>query len=174
MNIVLIGYRACGKSTVGTIVARRLCWYFFDIDRAIEARAGANIAEAYRTLGELRYRNLESQVVADACKGDRQVIAMGGGSIVRPENQGHAMRDSLVVYLKLTADELWRRMLSDPQSQTTRPNLAGGGLAEVVEMLARREPIYQRCATLHLDASRPPLQLADEILAHIHLEREPR
>lgn len=164
MNIVLVGYRACGKSTVGSLIARQLGWKLVDVDREIERRAGATIADAYRTLGDTKYRDLESQVVADVCAGDRQVIAMGGGSIMRPQNQAHAMRNSLVVYLRLPAEELWRRAQLDPQSQSTRPNLAGGGFEEIVQMLALREPVYQRCASLHLDASLAPQTLADRIV----------
>lgn len=93
---------------------------------------------------------------------------------MRAENQACAMRNSLVVYLKLSAEELWRRMSDDPQSQATRPNLAGGGMAEVVEMLARREPVYERCASLHLDAMRPPTELADQVLLHVQPNEDAR
>lgn len=171
LNIVLIGYRACGKSTVGALVARQLGCDLIDVDREIERRAGMTITQAYQSLGDAKYRDLESQVVADVCSDDDRrrivVIAMGAGSIMRTENQAHAMRNGLVVYLKLSAEQLWQRMQRDPNSAATRPNLAGGGLDEVVQVLALREPAYERCAALHLDASLPPEVLADQILSRL-------
>ena len=99
------------------------------------------------------------------CRQDQCVIAFGAGSLMKPQNQAAACRDSLVVYLEASVEELWHRIQADPKSEATRPNLSRGGREEVAEMLARREPVYRKCADLILDATQPPKQLAGDVIA---------
>ena len=127
MHVVLIGYRAAGKTTAGRLVAERLGWEYLDVDRGIEAHCGLTIAEIFGRHGEPYYRDVESQVVAEMCAHDDAVVTFGGGTLMRPVNQEHARCDGLVVYLEAEPEELWRRIAADPASAATRPNLAGGG-----------------------------------------------
>ena len=170
MKTVLIGYRASGKSTLGTVLSERLGWPLLDIDRGIEELSpGETLTDMWLRLGDDRYRDIESGVVARMCASDKRVISFGAGTLGRPQNREHACRDALVVYLEMSAEALWERMLADPKSAATRPNLAGGGLEEVVELLAKRDPVYRECADLRLDATLPPERLADIVLADIVL-----
>ena len=133
-------------------------WLLDLVSEAPERCAG--IAQVF--LGDV-----ESSVVAELCARDDAVVTFGGGTLMRPVNQEHARRDGLLVYLEADAEELWRRIEADPASAATRPNLAGGGLQEVVTMLARRAPVYRANADLTLDATLPPAELADRIVAAV-------
>lgn len=163
-KIVLVGYRASGKSTLGKILAQRLGWPLLDIDRGIEERIDTSLAEHYREVGEAGFRPLETEVVVEMCRQDDCVVAFGAGTLQTPVNREHACRDALVVYLKVSAQELWRRIATDPISAATRPDLSTGGLAEVIEKLAEREPVYEACAGLTVDATAPLEALADRVL----------
>lgn len=164
-KIVIVGYRASGKSTLGNILARRLEWPLLDIDRGIEDCVGTtNLAEYYLQVGEEGYRPVETEVVIEMCSKQDCVISFGAGTLQTPANREHACRDAFVVYLKTTADELWRRMEADPSSATTRPNLAGGGVGEVIEKLTEREPVYEECADLVVEATERLEVLADQVL----------
>ena len=163
-KIVIVGHRASGKSTLGAILAKRLGWPLLDIDRGIEERIGSSLADYYTEVGEEGYRPLETEVVIEMCAQEVCVISFGAGTLQTPANREHACRHAMVVYLKTSADELWRRIAADPNSATTRPNLAGGGLAEVIEKLEEREPVYEQCADLIVDATAPPQAIADEVL----------
>ena len=105
--------------------------------------------------------------MAELCAGCERVVAFGAGTPMRAHNREHARRDSLVVYLEADAAELWRRIDADPGSAATRPNLASGGLPEVITMLARRAPVYRDMAELTLDATRQPAQSAAAIVTAI-------
>ena len=170
MRVVLIGYRACGKTTVGRLVADQLGWPLLDVDRGIEQRSGKTLKALFEEDGESQYREVERQVVAQMCARDPAVISFGAGTIMQPANERISANHSLVVYLKLPVEELWRRMQADPHSATTRPNLSTGGIEEVVEMLSRRSPVYERCADLELDGTLDPQQLADQILPTVQGE----
>ena len=164
MHVVLIGYRASGKTTVGRLVAEGLGWIFLDVDFGITQRCQLTITEIFKKYGEAYYRNVESEVVAEMCLKSDAVVAFGGGTIMRATNQEHARRNGLVVYLETNSTALWRRIQSDPQSANTRPNLAGGGYKEVVSVLAKRVPVYRENADIILDAQLPATDLADRIV----------
>ena len=168
MKVILVGYRASGKSTVGKLVSDRLRWPLWDIDCGIERKSGMTLTELYQRAGENRYRQVESEVVAEMCANDSCVIAFGAGTIIQPRNERIAGVDSLIVYLKLSAEQLWQRIAADPKSSTTRPNLSSGGLEEVVEMLARRSPTYERCANITLAGELAPGKLADKIVERVN------
>ena len=172
MKISLIGYRASGKSTLGRELSRRLGWPLLDIDRGIEARfPGETLTELWLRIGDGRFREIEADVVAEMCAGDGCVISLGAGTLGRPENRGQACREALVVYLEMSAEGLWERMQADPRSASTRPNLAGGGFQEVINLLAERDPVYRECADLLVDASLPTEQLADIVIAELEARR---
>ncbi len=164
MKIVFIGYRAAGKSTLGQLVAHHLGWPYQDIDRGIEIRCKKPLAEFFKEDQE-HFRAVETEVVLEMCRRDQTAISFGAGSLIAKRNQEAACRDSLVVYLKVPVEELWRRIDTDPDSAINRPNHLGGGIEEVAEMLARREPVYLKCADLILDATRSPEHLAEEVIA---------
>src|SRR5688500_2590703 len=82
MNLLLIGYRGTGKSTVARLVAERLNWPWLDADVELERRAGKSIAAIFAEDGEPAFRDLESQVLAELVQADRHVLALGGGVIL--------------------------------------------------------------------------------------------
>lgn len=166
MKIVLIGYRTSGKSTLGQLLSQQLDMPYLDIDRGIEEHLGdQTLTEYFLEVGDKVFRQHEAQVVAEMCARDRCVIAFGAGSLKFPQSRHAAKRDGLVVYLQVPIPELWRRFQSDPLTTDTRPNLAGGGIGEIEEMMAEREPVYLECADLVIDGTRPPQELAAAVVA---------
>lgn len=156
MSIVLIGYRGCGKTTIGRRLADRLWQPFVDTDELIVARAGKTIADIFEQHGEAHFRDLETQVVKDACGMAEHVIALGGGALVREENR-QALKDSghKVIYLKCDPRELLKRIQADARSPDSRPPLtgAGGGLEEIKKVLAEREAVYRTAMSAELDVT---------------------
>jgi shikimate kinase len=154
MSIVLIGYRGCGKSTIGRRLADRLWQPFVDVDDLIVKSAGKDIKRIFDEDGEPAFRELESQAVQEVSKLSEHVIGLGGGTLGREDNR-RALRESghRIIYLKCEPAELHRRIQSDPQSAFTRPHLTplGGGIEEVQKMLAEREPLYRQTMHAELD-----------------------
>jgi shikimate kinase len=156
VSIVLIGYRGSGKTTIGRRLADKLWHKFFDTDEAIVARAGKSIAEVFQQQGETAFRDLETEVIKEACALQDHVIAIGGGALGREENRnalkaaGHKL-----IYLKCEPRILHQRIQADPQTADTRPNLTslGGGVAEIRKLLDEREPIYRQAMHAELDVT---------------------
>ena len=85
-NIALTGMPACGKSTIGKLVAEILGREFIDTDAEIVKRAGMPITDIFATKGDKAFRDLETEVIRDVTKLSGVVIATGGGAILRDEN----------------------------------------------------------------------------------------
>lgn len=164
-NVFLIGYRGTGKSAVAERLALALGWEWVDADVEIELCAGKSIAEMFADEGEEAFRDLEESVVAKLCEREFQVIALGGGAVLRPATREKIRTAGRVVWLTATPPTIAGRLAADVTTATRRPNLTGqGGLAEIEQVLRERSPIYQSCANFTVDTeNRSPQQVADEI-----------
>ncbi len=166
MNIVLIGYRGTGKSTVGKLVAARLGRPMISTDAEIVKRAGKRIPEIVAQHGWDFFRDLESQVCRDLAKQKGLVIDTGGGAILRSENVESLKRHGILFWLTASVETITSRIGGDTQ----RPSLTGtkSFVDEVQDVLRERTPKYQAAAD-HVIATdgRSIAQIADEILARL-------
>lgn len=167
MNVAFIGYRGTGKSCVARLLALRLGWPWIDADVELEFRAGKSIAQIFADEGEGAFRDLESQVIADLVRRPSTVIATGGGVVMREENRQALRSAGGVIWLKASPPTIYRRMAADASTMQRRPPLtAFGGLDEIVQLLARREPLYRQCADLEIDTEdKDPQAVAEEAFA---------
>jgi shikimate kinase len=168
MNIVLIGYRGTGKSTVGRLAAAQLDMQFVDADEELEHRAGRTIREIFASDGEAAFRDLEAAVIGDLLAGDHLVIALGGGAVLRPDNRARIRAaHNRVVWLQAAAPTLNERINADAMTSQRRPNLtSAGGLSEIERLLAIRAPLYRECAEFAVAADdMMPEQVAAEVVS---------
>lgn len=168
-NVVLIGYRACGKTTVGAALAERLGWTFVDTDQIIQARTHRTIRAIFARDGEAAFRDHEAAAVTSVAAGRDQVISVGGGAILRAENREQLRSAGYCCWLTAPPEVLYERITADQQSAANRPALtpAGGTLAEVQRVLAERAPLYAATAHTELEVS---ALTVDQVVAAI-LER---
>jgi shikimate kinase len=154
MNIVLIGYRGVGKTTIGKQLAGRMGMEFVDTDELIVQRAGKTIREIFEQGGEPLFRELESAVIDDLAENDHAVIAAGGGVVLRKSNIEKLQANGRIVWLQAPAEELWNRIKADTQTSANRPNLtSAGGLEEILRLLQIRAPLYASAADVALDVT---------------------
>jgi len=166
MNVVLIGYRGTGKSTVGKIVATRLSRTLVSTDSESMKRAGQNIPEIVAQHGWDYFRDLESQVCQELAGRDGLVIDTGGGAILRSQNVETLKRTGILFWLTASVDTITKRIGRDTQ----RPSLTGtkSFVDEIQDVLRERTPTYEAAAD-HVIATdgRSIVQIADEILARL-------
>lgn len=167
MNIVLIGYRGSGKTTVGQLLAARLGWPFVDADEWIVSQAGLNIRQIFQQHGEGRFRQMETQALRELMLRDEHIVSLGGGAVLSEENRRIIIESRhLVLYLSGDPEELHRRISSDPATADNRPALTGlgGGIEEIRHLLSQRDPWYREVMTAQIDVTRKiPTEVADEI-----------
>jgi shikimate kinase len=119
-RIVILGFMACGKTTVADEVARQLDCRHVDLDSFITERERRSPAEIITQQGEDAFRELETLALRDLLQ-DREVhvIALGGGTWTTPANRTLiALYDCLTVWLDVPFDVCWQRIIS---GKATRP-----------------------------------------------------
>ena len=163
MNIVLIGYRGTGKSTVGKALAAKLGRAVVSTDHEIVRRAGRTIPEIVAGHGWEYFRDLESDVCKDLAGQNNLVIDTGGGAILRKQNVEVLKQNGLLFWLTASVETIASRIGGDTQ----RPSLTGtkSFVEEIEDVLSERTPSYQAAAdhTLCTDA-RSVNQLVESIL----------
>jgi shikimate dehydrogenase len=136
-NVVLIGMPGCGKTTIGKGLALRLGKEFADTDEIIAARTGRSIPEIINNDGEAAFRDMESRVIAEVSAKTGQVIATGGGSVLRKENWDALSQNGTVVYLERALEKL---------ATEGRPLSVN-----VEELYRKRKPLYEAACDVKVE-----------------------
>ena len=169
MNIFLIGYRCTGKTTVGRAVATRLGMRFVDADDYLVGKAGKTIKQMFAEDGEKAFRDLEEKCLAELAEHDNQVVAAGGGAVLRQSNVNCMKKAGRVVLLEADAGTIYARITGDPKTDAQRPSLTNKPqYDEIVHLLEYRKPFYHAAAELVLDSSKlSPEELVERIVSAI-------
>jgi shikimate kinase len=164
-NLFLIGYRGTGKTTIARLLAAELGWKGIDADIVLEERDGRSIRRIFEEEGEAGFRDKETAVLEQLCQSHHQVVATGGGVVLREANRQRLRAAGRVIWLTADVETLWQRLQADASTSERRPHLAGGGLREIQQLLEVRRPLYQTCADLIVDTTdRSPDAVACRIL----------
>lgn len=159
-NIILTGFMATGKSSVGRRLAIVLGYDFLDLDTLIAAEAGMSIAQIFATQGEGVFRALEFRMAERVAGRTGCVVATGGGTIVNPRNLETLKRSGVVVTLTADPDTLVARI----GATDDRPMLWGGDTRERVRLLLEQRAEAYAKADLIVDAS---ARTIDHVVTHI-------
>jgi shikimate kinase len=142
-----------GKSTIGPILANTLGFQYIDVDTVIEQKTKKRIVDIFNAEGEQAFRVLERNTLRELSELDHSVISLGGGTIANEENCQLVSQSGILVYLKLSPEEIIHRvhykndrpMLKDENGNA----LSGQKLKErILQLLAKREPFYGRAEVI--------------------------
>lgn len=165
-NIVLTGFMGAGKTAAGRLLAADLKRRFVDTDQLIEETMQLSILQIFKAYGEVFFRDRESEAVESLNQylPGSLVVATGGGVVLREKNRLLLKKNGLIVFLKATPEELYRRT----KTGNLRPLLSGPDPAQNIKaMLAQREEFYRDCH-LEIDTTaKLPEQLVSEIISYL-------
>ena len=165
MNIVLIGYRCTGKTSVGMKLAARLGRAFHDTDQLIQERAGRTVREIVDADGWETFRAEERKTVAMLALQDGCVVALGGGAVLDQANVAAMKANGRVVWLMADLETILARMADDVETAGQRPPLQGRDSAEETALvLEERTPIYEAAADVAVNTEG---RSVEEIVAEI-------
>lgn len=159
-NIILGGFMATGKSSVGRRLAIVLGYDFLDLDTLIAAEEGMPISQIFTSRGESTFRALETRMVERVAGRTGCVLATGGGTIVNPRNLDALKRSGVVVALTADPDTILARI--GPTED--RPMLWGGDKRERIRLLLEQRADAYAKADLIMDASAHTI---DHVVNHI-------
>lgn len=160
--LVLVGMPGCGKTTVGTRLAKALYLPFVDSDAEIVSREGMSIANIFKQKGEPYFRDVEAQVIRDLSARGAVVMSIGGGGLVRDETRKFLKDSALLVWLDIGVAALLARL----EGKRGRPLLEVDNREEVLqELLQKRLPYFEQ-AHIKVDAA---VGTRDDVVERIQL-----
>jgi shikimate kinase len=167
-SIVLIGFMGAGKSATGRALAQKTQLPLFETDDIVADDFGLSIPEIFNRFGEEKFREAETRAIRGLSTDIPAIIVTGGGIVLQPANVQLLRTLGVVVHLEADEETLFRRVTrrgARPLLQTPDPR------ATLVELLRKRQPLYQLAADLRLDTSHlTRSQVADAILERINTQ----
>lgn len=151
-NLILIGMPACGKSTVGVILAKTLGMKFLDTDLLIQEREGALLQELIDTKGNDYFKKVEEYVLRSV-ETENTVISTGGSAVYYPEAMKHFKKKGKIIYLKVSFEEIEKRL----NNITTRGITMGPGQT-LRGLYDSRVPLYEKYADIVVDNDNPDME----------------
>lgn len=163
MNIILIGFMGCGKSTLGVRLSYRMKQPYLDTDKYIERIEDRSISDIFAQDGEEYFRKTETRVLEEFLdkKLKNHVISTGGGMPVRKANRELLSKIGVVVWLRVKPETVVERLKGD----TTRPLLqTDNPTARISELMEARADAYEACSDIIVDVDDKPIErIMDEI-----------
>ncbi|MCK0162129.1 shikimate kinase [Allomuricauda sp. F6463D] len=145
MKIVLVGYMASGKSTVGRLLARQLDATFIDLDEYIEEHQQKSIKSIFSEKGEIYFRQLEHEMLLQVLENEEHlVLSTGGGTPCYGNNMTTILQESdHSIYLNLSIPNLVDRISKEKENRPLVKNIPDTELPEFVgKHLFERSPFY--------------------------------
>lgn len=165
-HIILIGFKHSGKSTIGLALSEKLNMHFVDLDQLIEQHYAAqeghalNCREIMRKNGELFFRHLESQVLQQTLNNIPMVLALGGGTPLKVENQ-HLIRNNHIIHITAPQEVIFSRIQQSGQPAFFPPNEEP--ITAFSRLWEERMPIYHSIAQHTVNNDTDVMSAADKI-----------
>ena len=168
LNVILTGFMATGKTTVGKLLAKQLGYEFVDTDELIVQRNGMTVAEIFRRKGEAAFRRMESELAWELADREGLVVSTGGRMMLDPANAAVLSRRGRVFCLVATPEEILDRVSRD--KHVKRPLLEGADpLPRIVELIQERAEGYARFPQL-MTSRRTPEEILHDLLGILRVD----
>ena len=151
-NIVLIGMPGCGKSTLGRRLSKMTGKPFVDMDSYIEDQEGCSIPEIFEKHGEKYFRDLETAAARALGKERGQIIATGGGAVLRPENMKALGQNGRIVFISRALEDL-----------ATKGRPLSKNYDALKKMYEQRLPLYNKYSRYTVSVDGTINETADEL-----------
>ncbi len=170
MKIILVGYMASGKSTIGKLLSESLNVVFYDLDHLIENNLNLKINEIFEQKGELFFRKKEREILMEFLNTtENYVLALGGGTPCYYDNFELYESESIhSIYLKASINTLLERLHTQ---KATRPLVSRLNKEELQEFVAKhlfeRSYFYHQVKTIVAIDDKNESEIVSEIISKL-------
>ena len=139
-NLVFLGMMGSGKSSIGSLIAKKLLLNFIDIDNVIENELGLSIKKIFETQGEHYFRKFEEKTTLKKLKSSSTVISLGGGAFSNKEIRKEVIKNHISFWLNWSDDILLNRI----KNSKKRPLAFNSSENEIIDLIKKRSNIYSK------------------------------
>jgi shikimate kinase len=169
-NIILTGFMATGKTTVGKLLADQLGYEFVDTDELIVERSGQSVAEIFHKKGEAIFREMEAAIAQELGEKEGLVVSTGGRFMLDPANAAALDKSGRVFCLLAAPEEILERVSKD--RHVKRPLLEDPNpIQRIVELMQQREEGYG-CFTQITTSGKTADEVAQNLIGIFQANRD--
>jgi shikimate kinase/shikimate kinase/3-dehydroquinate synthase len=139
-NLIFLGMMGSGKSSIGSLVAKKLQLNFIDIDNEIETELGLSIKKIFETKGENYFRKFEEKITLKKLKLKPVVISLGGGAFTNRNIRKEVIKNHLSFWLNWSDEILVNRI----KNSKKRPLVSNASENEIIDLIKKRSNIYSK------------------------------
>ena len=139
-NIVFLGMMGSGKSSLGSLISKKLNLDFYDTDKEIEKKIGMKISKIFKEKGEFFFRKIEEKINLEILRKNNVVIALGGGAFLNKKIMEEILKNHLSFWLKWNSEILVNRIKRNPK----RPIAFNATKSELFDMIKKRSNFYSK------------------------------
>ena len=139
-NLVLLGMMGSGKSTIGSLISKKLNLKFIDIDNVLENEAKMKIPEIFEKKGENFFRNLEEKITLKLLRSANNIISLGGGGFINEKIRKEILANNFSFWLNSDAKTLLMRIKKNKK----RPVAFNLNDSEILDLIQKRSKIYSK------------------------------
>tara|TARA_Y100000389_G_scaffold196575_1_gene229726 strand:+ start:494 stop:1006 length:513 start_codon:yes stop_codon:yes gene_type:complete len=139
-NLVFLGMMGVGKSSIGSLVSKKLNFPFIDIDNLIEEHAGMTISKIFENNGETFFRNLEEKITLKSLNNKKSVISLGGGGFINNKIRKNILSNHFSFWLDLDESTLIKRI----KNSKKRPLAFESSMQKIKEIIRKRSKVYSK------------------------------
>ena len=139
-NLVFLGMMGSGKSSIGSLIAKKLQLNFIDIDNVIENELGLSVKKIFETKGENYFRKFEEKTTLKKLKSSSTVISLGGGAFSNKEIRKEVIKNHISFWLNWSNDILLNRI----KNSKKRPLAFNSSENEIIDLIKKRSNIYSK------------------------------
>ena len=139
-NLVFLGMMGSGKSSIGSLVAKKLGLDFVDVDKEIEKELGLSISKIFETKGEDYFRKFEEKITLKVLKINSTVISLGGGAFINKVIRKEVLKNHISFWLNWDNEILVNRI----KNSKKRPLALNSTENELIDLIKKRSNIYSK------------------------------
>ena len=159
-NIVFLGMMGSGKTSIGSIVSKKLKLDFYDTDQHIEKLLNTKISKIFQDKGEKFFRKYEEKITLQILQNKNIIVALGGGAFLNKKIRNEILKNHNSFWLKCDTNVLLRRIKNNPK----RPIAFNSTNAQLFKLIKKRSNIYSK-ALYNIDCNNlTKIQIVNKII----------
>ena len=159
-NIVFLGMMGSGKSSIGSLISKRLGMEFFDIDQCIENELDMKISKIFREKGESYFRNIEEKITLQILKKRGIIVALGGGAFLNKNIRNEVIKNHFSIWLQVNSKILIKRL----RNTKNRPLALKATKEELIDLIKKRSNFYSRALHKAICNNKSKTQIINKVI----------